>query len=291
MSYNKQQSQQFWLKFASIFSVLTALTLVVIKLIAWLISDSSAMLASLMDSSVDALIAIVNFAAIRYILTPADDGHPFGHGKAGSLAILLQALFFAGSAIILLVNGGRQIVDPQIIQSSTMAITVSIVAIILTLALLLVQRIAINKTASIIIKADSLHYRSDLLLNLGVIMTLVSSQYLGYWLDGFFAIAIGIWLAIQSQQLIKQAIAELMDTQLDATLLKQVTKLIRQDAKIIEIHDLKTRQSADIQFIQVHLVIEATTPLIDAHEIGEQARLRVLTLLPKAEVIIHLDPS
>ena len=99
------QQYSRWVTFASIAAVTTATLLIIGKLIAWLMTDSSTLLASLTDSFMDVSASIINLLAIRYALAPADDEHRFGHGKAESLAGLIQSAFISGSALLLVMHG------------------------------------------------------------------------------------------------------------------------------------------------------------------------------------------
>ena len=144
----------FWVKLASRASVATALCLIVIKLLAWLYSGSASMLGSLTDSFADALASIVNFIAIRYAIVPADKDHRYGHGKAEPLASLAQAAFILGSASLLLLYGGEKLIHPVQVTNAMSGIVVTIIAIVMTFALVLLQRHALKKTKSSLVEAD-----------------------------------------------------------------------------------------------------------------------------------------
>ena len=171
-----QTSQyDFWVKLASRAAVVTALTLVIIKMAAWMYSGSASMLASLTDSFADGLASLVNFVAIRYAIVPADHDHRYGHGKAEPLAALAQSAFILGSAFLLLFHGGERLINPAPINHVILGVIVSIIAIILTFALVLLQKKAVAVTSSTVIEADELHYKSDLFLNAAVLLALVGA--------------------------------------------------------------------------------------------------------------------
>ena len=142
-------------------SVLTAALLISIKLVAWYLSDSVAMLASLVDSLMDAAASMVNLLAIRYSLVPADSEHRFGHGKAEALAGLGQAVLITLSAMFLLNESVGRLLAPQPMQATTLAIGVMIASIFITLLLLRLQYYTVKRTGSTAVEADSLHYLSD----------------------------------------------------------------------------------------------------------------------------------
>nr|MCH9742648.1 cation diffusion facilitator family transporter [Pseudomonadota bacterium] len=167
----------FWIKLASSASVTTASLLVLVKTWGWLQTHSVTMLASLIDSSTDLMVSILSFIAVRYALKPADDDHPFGHGKAEALAALAQALMITGSAIYLLLSAVQQMYEPRPLETLELGMWAMVFSLFMTLLLLSVQKVAIAKTGSVAIKADSLHYASDLLSNGAVLITLILIAY------------------------------------------------------------------------------------------------------------------
>jgi ferrous-iron efflux pump FieF len=280
----------FWVKLASRASVATALCLIVIKLIAWLHSGSASMLGSLTDSFADALASIVNFIAIRYAIVPADKDHRYGHGKAEPLASLAQAAFILGSASLLLLYGGEKLINPVPVTNALSGIVVSIIAIVLTFALVLLQRHALLKTNSSLVEADSLHYKSDLLLNAAVLLALVLAQYGWWWADGLFAVFIALFIGNQALGLGYRSIQSLLDRELDNDTRDKIKALAKQDPRVQGVHDLRTRQAGKTTFIQLHMELAGDLSLLEAHSIAEKAGLMIKAAFDDAEVIIHQDP-
>ncbi|QYJ93540.1 MULTISPECIES: cation efflux pump FieF [Shewanella] len=280
----------FWVKLASRAAVATALTLIVIKLAAWLYSGSASMLASLTDSFADALASIVNFIAIRYAIVPADQDHRYGHGKAEPLAALAQSAFILGSALLLLLHGSDRLINPTPINHAMVGVVVSVIAIVLTLALVLLQRRALAKTSSTIVEADALHYKSDLFLNSAVLLALVLSQFGWWWADGLFAILIALFIGQQAVDLGYRSAQSLLDRELDADTKLKIVQAIEKDPRINGFHDLRTRTSGKTTFVQCHLELDGRLPLVEAHAIADAAEARVRSLFEHVEVLIHQDP-
>ncbi|UJF22450.1 cation efflux pump FieF [Shewanella sp. OMA3-2] len=280
----------FWVKLASRAAVATALCLIVIKLIAWLYSGSASMLASLTDSFADALASIVNFIAVRYAIVPADKDHRYGHGKAEPLASLAQSGFILGSACILLFYGGEKLINPVPVTHATLGVIVSIIAIVMTLALVLLQKRALEKTNSTVVEADALHYKSDLFLNAAVLLALVLAQYGWWWADGLFAVLIAIFIGQQAIDLGYRSIQSLLDRELDSDTREQIKTLALEDKRVKGLHDLRTRQSGKTMFIQMHLELDGKQPLFEAHSIADSTERRIRNAFEDAEVIIHQDP-
>ncbi len=281
----------FWVRLAAVFSSLIALILVVIKLYAWLVTDSSAMLASTTDSILDLFASIMSIVILRFALAPADKEHTFGHGKAESLAGLVQASFVLGSAILLIFSGVSRLLNPQAIVQSEVAIWVTLISIMLTLLLVVFQRYVIKRTGSIIISGDALHYQSDLLLNLGVLAAIILSQ--GIWLaaDGVFTIIVALYLVFGAGKIIVQSISQLMDHELSDDELAKIQSIVLAHKKAIGIHALRTRKAGMQRFIQFHLELDDALSLLEAHSVGVEIEAEICHALAPCEVFIHHDPS
>ena len=146
------------IQFAALASVAVAALLIAAKLIAWLLTDSVGLLSTLIDSLLDIGASLVNLIAIRHALTPADEEHRFGHGKAEALAGLGQAAFVAGSAAFLLFQAGERLLRPRELAHIDIGIAVMVFSITVTLALVVFQKYVARRTSSLAIGADSLHY-------------------------------------------------------------------------------------------------------------------------------------
>jgi ferrous-iron efflux pump FieF len=289
-SVSENSNYDFWVKLASRASVTVAFTLIAIKLVAWLYSGSASMLASLTDSFADALASIVNFIAIRYAIAPADKEHRYGHGKAEPLASLAQSAFILGSAFLLLFYGTERLINPVPMQHAQTGIWVSVIAIVLTFGLVLLQKQALAKTQSSLVAADSLHYKSDLLLNASVVLALVLAQYGWWWADSVFAIGIAIFIGAQALGLAYTSIQSLLDRELDLDTRLNIVQLVQEDQRVHGIHDLRTRQAGKTVFIQLHLELDGELSLKAAHAIADETGLRIKAAFRDAEVIIHQDP-
>jgi ferrous-iron efflux pump FieF len=278
------------LRLATYASVLTAAILIIAKLTAWMLTGSISVLASLVDSLMDIIASIINLFAVRYSLQPADAEHRFGHGKAEPLAGLAQAAFITGSAIFLLLHAVERLRYPHELQGIGIGIAVMVLAISLTLGLLLIQRYVIKKTASTAIRADALHYGTDLLTNLSIIFALILASFGWFWADAVFAIAVAIYIFYSALRIGYEAFQQLMDRELPTEVHEQILSIARQHPAVCDAHGLRTRQSGQTKFIQLHLELDDNLSLIDAHAIGDQVEHDILAILPEAEVIIHQDP-
>ncbi|MFZ5723917.1 MAG: cation diffusion facilitator family transporter [Pseudomonadota bacterium] len=279
------------LRLASAASVAVALVLIVAKAVAWLYTDSISLLASLVDSSMDAAASLISFFAIRYALAPADDEHRFGHGKAEAVAGLTQAAFIVGSATFLLLHAVDRVLHPAPVTATGVGVAVTVFAIVITGGLVLLQREAVRATGSTAIRADSLHYVGDLLMNAAIIVALLAAGA-GYGaLDTWFGIGIALWIAWNAWQIGGEALQHLLDREVDGAVRTAILELVRSRPGVIDVHDLRTRLSGQQMFVQMHLELDRDMPLWRAHEVAEDVELAILAHFPNSEVIVHEDPA
>lgn len=279
------------LKRATYASVATALVLITVKLLAWLLTGSVSMLASLVDSLMDSIASFINLLAVRYSLQPADSEHRFGHGKAEPLAALAQSAFISGSAVFLILHAVDRLRNPYELHAVGIGVGVMVFAILVTIVLLTYQRRVIRLTGSTAIHADALHYAADLLANLAIIAALLLAARGWVWADPVFAALVALYIAIGALRVGREAIQQLMDHELPGSVQQKIMDIARQQTGVQGVHDLRTRKSGQAIFIQLHLELQDELPLVQAHAIADQVERNISAAMPGAEVIVHQDPA
>ncbi|MED5431373.1 MAG: cation diffusion facilitator family transporter [Pseudomonadota bacterium] len=278
------------LMIAGLASVFTALLLIAAKAVAWLLTGSVSMLASLVDSVMDSLASLINFFAIRYSLVPPDEEHRFGHGKAEALAGLGQAIFIAGSSLFLIQQSITKLLDPQPIEQNLVGVVVMVFAIVITFGLLLIQKYVVRETGSTAIEADSLHYVSDLAVNAGIILVLLVSQYGFLWLDGTVGLGIALFILYSAWSIATESVQLLLDREIPGDVREVIAAAVAEHPHALGFHDLRTRQSGRTQFIQLHVDMDQNLSLREAHDLAERIEENIRQSYPSADVIIHQDP-
>jgi len=287
MSSSKIERMIIW---ATRASVLVATILLSVKLYAWFVTGSMGILAALVDSLLDLGASLVNMFAVRYALEPADEEHRFGHGKAEALAGLGQSMFIASSAIFLVIYTLERMVNPELIESPETGLWVMSFSMMLTFVLVLYQRHVVKVTGSIAIKVDSLHYLSDLLTNVGILAGLIL-YYLG-WLysDPVIALLIGLYILKCAAKIGYDSIQLLLDRELPEDEQEKIRDLASSHTGVIEVHDVRTRQSGQTKFIQFHLVMNGNITLLEAHHLTDTVHASIKASFPQADILIHQDP-
>jgi ferrous-iron efflux pump FieF len=278
-------------RLAAIAAVGVATVLIAAKAAAWLGTGSVALLSTLIDSLLDLAASTLNLIAIRQAAVPADPEHRFGHGKAEPLAGLGQAAFIAGSAAFLLFEAVERLVHPRPVENTTIGLAVMGVSIALTLGLVAFQKWVIRRTQSVAIGADSLHYTSDLLVNIGVVIALLLTARLGWgWADSAVAIAIGLYILVSAVSIFRSSLNLLMDHELPDADRQRIREIVVAHPGVRSMHDLRTRSSGTQTFIQLHLELDPDLTLREAHAIADAVMEQIEALYPNAEVLIHEDP-
>ena len=278
------------LRLATRASVAVACTLVVAKAIAWWLSGSVSMLAGLTDSALDGVTSLLNLLAVHYALRPADDDHRYGHGKAESLAGMAQALFIGGSAVLIAFQAYERLNNPQPLGAPWLSIGVIVFSLLLTLALLVLQHRVIKATGSNAVRADSLHYRSDMLLNGSILIALVLAGFGFEQLDAWFGLGIAVYILWSAVQIARESFSVLMDEELPTDVSQHMLELACSVPGVLGAHDLRTRISGNHWFVQLHLELPGELTLSVAHGISDQAADAIHKAYPRAEVLVHADP-
>jgi ferrous-iron efflux pump FieF len=280
------------MRLATYASFTVACVLIFVKVGAWLMTDSISLLSSLVDSLLDVGASVITLIAVGHALQPADEEHRFGHGKAEALAGLAQAAFIAGSGAFLLLESVDRFIHPQNIINSDVGISAMIFSILLTLALVLFQTYVVKQTGSIAIKADSLHYRVDILVNVAVILSLLISTNLKWdFADPVFAIFIVLYMSVGAWKIFGQSLDVLMDKEFPDEERKRIKDIAESHEQVLNVHDMRTRSSGAASFIQFHAEMPKEISLADAHEVADEVMYLIEEAFPNTEVLIHQDPE
>jgi len=277
-------------KFSSAVSLFISLAIVLIKFYGWLVTDSLSLFSTLLDSFLDIFSSLLNFLAIRYSMIPPDDDHRFGHRSAEDLAIFTQSTFFALSGFFVLVTAIKRFFFPVVIEEAQVGMNLMYISITLTLILVSIQHYVIKKTNSNFIKADFLHYFTDLLTNIASLSALYLAGKQFIHADSIFSFFIAFYILYSSSKLLRGAFHNLMDRELEDEQRKAVINILKNDDKIISFHDLKTRRSGGKSFVQVHLVMDGNLTISQGHDIVQAIEEKIREVIEDVDIIVHQDP-
>ncbi|WP_085878373.1 cation diffusion facilitator family transporter [Roseisalinus antarcticus] len=279
---------------AGVLSVTVALVLVAAKLWALDQTGSLAIAATLTDSALDLMMSAGGLAAIAYAAKPADDDHAFGHTSAEDLAALSQAAFILVSAGVITVTAVRRLLSdtPAPLTSEGAGIAVILFSVVLTLILVLWQRHVARRTGSRVVAADSLHYLGDLLPNMGALIALLASARLGLaQIDSVVALVAAMLMVLGAVRIGRAAWDALMDRAADPETLRGIARIADEFPGVLGHHDLKTRRAGSRVFVNLHIELDGSQTLDEAHATGAALRRAICAAYPSADVLIHKDPA
>ncbi|WP_130832662.1 CDF family cation-efflux transporter FieF [[Erwinia] mediterraneensis] len=277
-------------KRAALAATFIASLLLLVKIFAWWYTGSVSLLAALVDSLVDIAASLTNLLVVRYSLQPADADHTFGHGKAESLAALAQSMFISGSALFLFLTGLQHLATPNVLQAPLVGIVITLISLFITLMLVTFQRWVVHKTRSQAVRADMLHYQSDIIMNGAILAALALSSYGFPRADALFALGIGVFILYNALRMGYEAVQSLLDRALPEEEQQSIMAIVANWPGVQGAHDLRTRQSGPTKFIQLHLELDDQLPLVQAHQVADQVEQALRQRFPGSDVIIHQDP-
>lgn len=277
---------------ASSFALCTVLSLIILKTVAYSISDSAAMLSTLSDSVVDMAVSIMMFLAVRYSLKPADAQHRHGHGKIEGVASLFQGAFLAAAGLFIVFEALHRFVEPEEVTNHALAIVVSITAIGMTLVLVSVQKYCLKKAPSLAIEADLAHYKTDIFLNVAVISVL-AAHYLGapLWFDPVMALCAAAYFFFTAVRISIKSLDMLMDKEVSDGLRQKIEEIVKNHGEAHGMHDLRTRQSGMTLHISFDVEMNPDMTLCQSHNVVREIEHEIIAVYPNAEVLIHVDPQ
>ena len=277
---------------AAFASIAMAVTLIVLKSWAALQTSSMAMLGSLADSGLDLVASLVVLLGVRIAAQPADYDHRFGHGKAEALAALVQVILITLSAIFIGFRAVQRLLSGAQTAEAELGIGVSVIAMLLTVALITYQRHVVRRTGSLAIGTDRLHYSSDLMLNGSVIVALVLDQFAGLTgADAVFGLLIALWLAWGAWKASSHALDQLMDREWPDERREQFLAATKEYPELAGLHDLRTRSSGTHFFAQFHVWVPAEWTVREAHDRLDRIEEQLQQRFPDTEILIHVDPE
>ncbi len=277
------------IKSASYMAIITSAIILSAKVYGWIITDSQSILASLIDSLLDVSSSFINLIAIYVVLQPPDHNHRFGHEKFQDLAVFSQSMFFLASGLFTFSSSIRALFSKNTLSNHDIGINIMYFCIALTFILVCYQTYVIKKTNSQIIVVDKLHYFSDLLMNVGIIISVNLSSHF-WFIDPLSGIAISLYIMYSSYCLFKQTIKNLCDEEFPHKDRQKIIKIISKYKPVKGIHELKTRYAASKPFIQFHLEMEGSMPLHEAYKLSKKISDELLLIFPGGEITIHKQP-
>lgn len=279
-------------KRAILFSIITAFLLSVLKISTGIYTGIFMLIASAADSLLDLMVSLFNYYAIYESEKTTDEEYNYGRGKILGIATLLESLIIASSGLYIIYNSIIRFIQFSPYEYFEYSIYTMIVSIWITFGLVFYLNKVYANTKNLIIQADALHYKIDLLTNLGMLISLGLIYWTGWkYVDPLISLITGIYILYNDIPLFQSSFHILMDRSLDKNVISKIHSILTQcDLSVKSYHQLRTRHSGNIIFIEFHLVFQKDILLSKAHEVSEQVELQIRNALANKCIInIHLD--
>ncbi len=278
---------------ATVVSTSVAAILTIIKLVVGIASGSVAVLASAVDSVLDMFVSLFNYFAISNSEKPADHNFNYGRGKIEALASVIEGTIIAVSGLFLLYQAVKKAINGDISSYIGESLTIMVISLIITVGLVIYLNYVAKKTNSMVIKADALHYKTDVYTNAAVLISLLLVNFTGYEIiDVLVGGGISLFIIYSAYELIQEGVLVLLDRSVDEELVEKIVDVINSEERINTHHLLKTREAGHQTFVDVHLVFDCLITLMDAHRVTDRVEDKIHKLDEQREwiITIHMDP-
>jgi cation diffusion facilitator family transporter len=280
-------------KNAPLVATTLSLILAVVKLIVGIMSGSVALLASAMDSIMDMFVSVFNFLALRISDKKPTDEFSYGYGKIEAVVATLEGVLVFGSGLFIIYEAVKKFINGEDVTHLDLSIYVMIFSLIVVFGLVSFLGYVVKKTGNMVIKADLLHYKTDLFSNSAVLASLIIIYFTNFfWVDVVFGLVIGVYILKEASELIKEGVEVLLDVSLEKDEVEKIIEVIKSDEGVKDFHFLKTRHAGKFKFVEVHLVVGKDISLMDAHVIADRVEENIKKLDDESNwhIMIHLDP-
>jgi ferrous-iron efflux pump FieF len=276
---------------ASRASVCVAIILIIAKIYAVYQTQSLSILSSLFDSSLDMVASIGNLIAVTFAARPADKKYKFGYGKLEAVSALIQSILMIASLLFLITEAiQRFFTSVTTVTHPEVGIWVMVFSILITIGLTTFQRYTIKRTQSLAVKADALHYKTDLAVNIIVMISLYLNRFYTN-LDTVACIGICVYVMWSTRLIIMESLEVLLDKEIDSKDQAKIIAILNQHPSVKGFHNFRTRNSGKRIFIEAHIEMDSNLTLVEAHRIAHEIKDAVEAIYPYAEMIVHQDPA
>lgn len=274
-------------------SIASNTTLIILKIIAGILSGSISIISEAIHSGMDLVAAIIAFLSVRMSSKPADQKHPYGHGKIENVSGVIEGLLIFVAAFLIILEAVKKIINPVEVSDTTVAIIVMLFSGAVNT---FVSR-KLYKTAkeedSIALEADALHLKTDVYTSLGVGVGLLLIKITGFTaLDPIVAIIVALFIIKEAWELCKSAFGPLLDTKLsDDDEARIRATMEKYSDKILDYHQLRTRKSGNTKYIDFHLTVSEELTVKESHQLSDEMERELEAALKNTSISIHFEPG
>ncbi|MHC5252644.1 cation diffusion facilitator family transporter [Listeria kieliensis] len=277
----------------TILSVISNFVIVVLKLIIGFLTGSVAVISEGIHSSMDLFASVITFFSLRISGRPADEDHPYGHGKAENIAGTIETLLIFVAGIWIITESIDKFFNPHEIRLPMLGIGVMVLGALINFVVSRIIKRAADKANSVAMKSNALHLYTDVFTSLGIAFSLLLVHLTGWlFLDPIIAILTAIYIMYEAFKLLKESFPPLMDQRLSRKEEAEIKRIIMaHQAEFIEFHDFRSRRAGAEEYIDFHLVVSSEMTIETAHALCNEIEKEIYDFYSKAQVLIHLEPE
>lgn len=270
-------------------AVAVGLLIFFIKLAAYLISGSVALLSDAMESVVNIAASIMMLASVRMAMMPADADHKYGHQRAENISSLVEGILIVIAALLIILASLGRLLEPREFTSIGLAIVVSLIATALNGGMSMLLLRSSRQNGSIALEGDAKHLLSDVISSVGIIIGLILAELTGWYiLDPIMALLVSLLLIRMAYSLLAKTCHDLMDHSCPESE-AIIEEVLKEHGGFLQYHDLKTRHVGECIYVEMHLCVPAETTMAEAHELTESIEDAIRQKIPGVAVNIHME--
>lgn len=281
-------------KRTSVFSIASNLTLAIIKWLAGFFGNSYALIADAIESTADVFSSILVLIGNKYSYKPADDDHPYGHGRMEAVVTFVVVGFLIASAIVIMVQSIENIMTPHDLPQTFTLYVVAAIIIWKELSYRYVVRKA-EKIGSTSLKADAWHHRSDAITSIAAFIGISIAIYFGEGYesaDDWAALFAACIILYNSYVILKPALGELMDKDMHTEMENRIREIAQTVGGVIDIDKCNIRKSGMFYFVDIHVIVDRNKSVAEGHAIGHTLKAELINRNPSiVDVLTHVEPS
>jgi len=277
----------------ALWGILVGVAVISLKITAWLVSGSVALLSDALESSVNVSAAVIAFAAVSFAAVPADSNHPYGHEKVELFAAIIEGVLIVLAALAILYEAVMSILHPAPLRLAWDGLAVNLIATAINLGWSIVLGRTGKSQRSRALAADAVHLRADVVTSIGVTIGVALALVTGYHvLDPIVAALVALHVLWSGTKVITESVDGLMDAAPAPAVLARISAVIAGSGMgAIEAHDLKTRATGRWTFLEFHLVVPDAMTVAAAHDICDRIEHALMDDMEDLKVTIHVEPA
>lgn len=272
-------------------SLIATAGLLVLKLVLGLISHSIAVLGDAVDSGTDLTAATAALISVQIAARPADESHPYGHGKVESLSAGVAATIIALGGTFVVVQAVRRLVVEQPDIDVGIGLAAMITAAAVNVALAYFMSREAKRSSSLALRAESKHLQTNVVQAVTIISGLTLVGITGEEVfDPLVALGLASYMGLTAYGLVRTALSEIMDQALPAWEVAAIEEVLEAHPEVRGFHQLRTRRIGATRQIDMHMSVDADLTVSQVHDISDDVEREIEGRLPGAVVVIHVEP-